>query len=105
MNTAWMKAKRTTGGPQEAGSNALDDVEYPQLSCFLGGIPHEDGRSWKLAPHTLTLWLDGDLLSFCLQSSLEANKVFGSTKSVSGGLQAIEQALADEQFSVRKRKT
>jgi len=104
MNTAWMKAKRTTGGPQEAGSNALDDVEYPQLSCFLAGIPDENGRSWKLAPHTLTLWIDGDLLSFCLQSSLEANKVFGSIRDVAGGLAAVEAALAGEQFSVRKKK-
>ncbi len=104
MNTAWQKAKRTSGGVSQAESQSIDHSEYPQLSCFLGGIPDENGRSWKLAPHTLTLWVDGDLLSFCLQSQLEANKVFGSVRNVSGGLAAVEEALALEQFSVRKKK-
>jgi len=104
MSGAWQKAKRTTGGTSKVESVALDREGFPELSHFLAGVPTADGRAMELSPHTLTLWIEGDMLHFCLQSKDEANKIFGSVTSMSMGLDGVEKALQNESFSVRKAK-
>jgi len=104
MSQAWKKAKRVVGGISNVESKALDTEAFPELSAFLGGVPTADSKGLELAPHSLTLWIDGDMLHWCLQSKEEANKLFGSITSLSMGLDGVEKALETEAFSSRKRK-
>lgn len=102
MGSAWQKAKRSATGPNKVESACIDRESYPQLSAFLGGVPSPDGKGMDLAAHTLTLFVDNDLLCFCLQSKGEPNKVFGGVPNMFGAFDAIEKALEEEKFSVRK---
>jgi len=104
MSNAWEKVKRASGTPGGPESTALDRDLFPELCCYLGGVPSEDGRSWKLWPHTMTLWVEGDLVFFCIQAKQEASKLFGSVKTLGAGFEAIEWALKEGQAHPRKNK-
>ncbi len=104
MPAAWERLKRDAGTPSGPESTALDRDLFPELCCFLGGIPAEDGRSWKLWPHTITLWVEGDLVFFCIQAKQEASKLFGSVKTLGAGFESIEHALASGDCSPRKNR-
>jgi len=104
MAGAWQKAKRVVGGISKLDSAALDREGYPELSHFLAGVQTPDGKGMDPSPHTLTLWLEGDMLHFCIQSKDEPNKIFGSVTSMNMGLDGVEKALQNESFSVRKSK-
>jgi len=104
MPQAWRKAKRVVGGTSNIESKALCSEEYPELTSFLGGIASPEGKGMDLNPHSLTLWIDGDMLHWVLQSQHEINKLYGSVRSIADGLALIEEALKNEAFSPRKRK-
>lgn len=103
MAQSWKKAKRTVGSAPGHESKALERETHPELCAFLGGVPTADGKAFELAPHTLTLWIEGDMLHWCLQSKSEPNKLFGSVSSTDHISDRMEEALAKEAFSVRKR--
>lgn len=103
MAQSWKKAKRVVGSNPGQESAALDREGFPELSAFLGGVPTADGRAFDLAPHSFTLWIEGDMLHWCCQSKQEPNKLFGSVSSMSDLSGALEKALESEAFSVRKR--
>ena len=103
MSQSWKKAKRVVGSASGHESAALDRESLPELSAFLGGVPTSDGKGYELAPHTLTLWIEGDMLHWCLQSKSELNKLFGSITSMSHISDGMEKALEKEAFSVRKK--
>lgn len=102
MSQSWLKAKRVIGATSGVESAALDREAFPELSAFLGGVPTEDRKGVLLAPHSLTMWIEGDMLHWCLQSKQEANKLFGSITAMNLGFDGIEKALEKEAFSVRK---
>jgi len=104
MSSAWKKAKRVSGGISKVESKCLDFESFPNLSAFMGGVLTADEKGLELAPHTLTVWVEGDSLAYCLQSKEEANKVFGGVDTLYGAIDKIEETLAKEQFSVRKAK-
>jgi len=103
MAQSWKKAKRTAGSASGHESKAIDRETHPELCAFLGGVPTADGKGYELAPHTLTLWIEGDMLHWCLQSKSELNKLFGSITGTSHISDSMEKALESEAFSVRKR--
>jgi len=85
-------------------SGAADFDEYPELSTFLAGVLSGDGKSFELEPQTITLWLEADMVHFCIGRTLAPVKLFGSFPSLSQGLAGVEKALTDGHFSERKAK-
>jgi len=85
-------------------SGAADYESMPELSQFLGGVVAPDGKTWELEPQTLTIWLEADMVHFCIGRTNAAVKLFGSFSELSKGLQGVEDALAGGKFSERKSK-
>jgi hypothetical protein len=104
MSKSWEKHKFSSqAGPLKI-SGAIDVEEYPELSAWLGGIPNSAGTGYEHPPHTLTLWLENDMVHFCMQFKDCQSKCFGSFGSLSEGLLGVENALEKGNFSSRKVK-
>lgn len=103
MSQSWKKAKRVVGTSPAIDSKSLERESLPELSAFLGGVPTPDNKAYELAPHTLTMWIEGDYIHWCLQSKQEANKLFGSFMGLEDISAKMEAGLEKEEFSVRKR--
>lgn len=104
MAQSWKKAKRSQSHTPGQESKCLDREGHPELAAWLGGVPTPDYSGWELHAHTLTLWVQGDMLHWCLQSKDEVNKIFGSVVSMDHISDRLEQALEKEEFSPRKRE-
>lgn len=85
-----------------SGAAAYD--EFPELSTFLAGVPKPDLKGWELEPQTITLWLEADMVHFCIGRTNSLVKLFGSFQDLSQGLQGVEDALGKGHFSERKAK-
>jgi len=84
--------------------SAGDFDGLPLLSKLMCGVGNADGKGYKLAPHTLTIFLEGSLLKATLgvTGAQDANpKVWLVTSGLSHGLKGIEDALRNDQFEVK----
>jgi len=104
MANSWQKHKSNTSQTETGVRRGGADEKLPELSPWLTGIKSDDGKSMLLQPHTLTLWLEGGRLHFCLQYTNCPDKVFGSCDELAMGLEGVDEALANEHFSSRKSK-
>lgn len=83
------------------------DVEYfrthfPNLLAALQGDPAE-GKTWKVPPATLMLFIEGGRLKFCLSPKHGTRVCFGVVKRPDATVASIEQALADNEFEWKIR--
>lgn len=77
--------------------------DYPNLTEALLGAKGPDGKI-AIWPSTLMLFLEGDVLKFCLSPKVGDKVAFGTILDPSKGLLGIEQALESGKFEWKKRK-
>lgn len=103
MGKAYERFKQARTNTSFQISGAADYEEYPELSTFLAGVLGPDGKSWECQPQTVTLWLEADMVHFCIGRREEPVKIFGSFGGLSEGLAGLEAALASGRCSERKK--
>jgi len=75
--------------------------EVPLLAkCFVG-VTGEDGKT-QLPPCSLILFLDGDLLKFCLSPKIGTDVAFGCVQEPFYSLEGVERALEQDKFEWKK---
>lgn len=79
--------------PSRGGNEAADFDSHPILSEAMSGIPGTATGTWDVPPQSLTLWLEGPWVKFCLGSEKATVKTFGSFQGFSKGFDGVEQAL------------
>jgi len=104
MGKAYERYKNAKADAVGKVSGAAAYEEFPELSTFLAGVPNQNMSGWELEPQTLTLWLEADMVHFCIGRTSAPVKLFGSFSELSQGLQGVEDALAKGHFSERKSK-
>jgi hypothetical protein len=91
-------ASQTADGPMTASLRE----EYPSLVEAFTGI-RDDAGNWEVWPCTVMMFLEGDVLKFCLNPKSGNRVAFGSVSDASKGFSGIDQALRDGNFEWKPR--
>lgn len=90
------------------GDEAADFDSHPILSEAMSGVRGSASGTWEIPPQSLTLWLEGPWVKFCLGAEKSTIKTFGSFQGFSKGFDGVEKALEDghcETKDLGERKT
>jgi len=85
--------KSAKSNPGRGGMQAADFDSHPILSEAMAGVPGTASGTWEVPPQSLTIWLEGPWVKFCLGSDKSSIKTFGSFQGFSTGFDGIEKAL------------
>jgi len=83
------------------GDAAADFESHPMLSEAMAGVPGVASGTWEVPPQSLTIWLEGPWVKFCLGSDKSSIKCFGSFQGFSNGFDGVEKALRDGHCEVK----
>lgn len=94
---------------ERGGEQGVDYDEFPILSEAMAGVRGTASGTWEVRPQSLTIWIEGPWVKFCLGCEGSDIKTFGSFQGLSRGLSGVEKALEDGQcevkdLSARKRR-
>lgn len=68
----------------------------PLLGEALSGVYNPSTKVWESQPHTLTIWLEGTLVKFCLSAGDSHPKFFSSFQGLDSGLEEVEKCLGEK---------
>jgi hypothetical protein len=93
---------RGPGSPTEFTAIGFPDL--PELVDLLRGKPDAQRTGWERPPLGLRLYLDGNLVRFVFSKVDFPLALWGSVKSLTDGLGAIEEALCRGHCDWRENK-
>lgn len=76
---------------------------FPNLCELFQGSFSEEERVWKIYPCTLTIFVEGGRLKFCVHPRHGTQVAFGSCQDGTGGFSEIEQSLDLGHFEWKNR--
>jgi hypothetical protein len=81
--------------PARGGADAADYDSHPILSEAMAGVRGTASGTWEIPPQSLTIWLEGPWVKFCLGAEKSTIKTFGSFQGFSKGFDGVEKALEE----------
>lgn len=87
--------KTAKAAPERGGDSSVDFEGLPILSEALAGVRGTASGSWEVPPQSLTIWVEGPWVKFCLGCEQSDIKTFGSFQELSQGLDGVEISLRD----------
>lgn len=74
---------------------AVDASGLPELFSALQGEYDEATKCWTTQPYTLTVWMEGPLVKFCLGAGQDRPKFFSSFAGLDEGFEKVETCLVE----------
>ena len=94
--------KQASEKPDRGGAAGVDYDELPILSEAMAGVPGTASGTWEVPPQSLTIWVEGPWVKFCLGSDQSDIKTFGSFQGLAQGLGGVEKSLSDDHCETKR---
>ena len=102
MGRAADRFKNKANGLACEAHTGLDFDVHPILAEYMAGVAKDQGKAWLVPPHTITVWLQGDMVFFCMGYKGATEKFYGSFPGPWLSVDQLEKALEKEQGGWRK---